>query len=280
MIRHLSTFIIGVTGAVATVTRDFFFRRLRRRDRSRVLGVIPARYKSSRFPGKPLVNIAGVPMIVRTYQQALKSRLITRLVVATDDSRIKQVCEAVGAEVIMTDEDLLNGTERCAQALRKLSGEYDVVVNIQGDEPLIDHEVIDAVIEALQADHTAVYSTPVAKMRCDEVTNKGRVKCIFDQMGYAIYFSRGVIPHNKTGEVDPQQEYWLHLGLQCYDAMFLIRYPDLPPTPCQLQEDLEQLKVIEHGYKMKVVKVEHAAHGVDVPEDVDSIEALMTKSQC
>ena len=248
------------------------------RRRSRVLGIIPARYNSSRFPGKPLASISGVPMIVRTFKQASRAKLITHLVVATDDSRIKRVCENAGAEVVLTDEDLLNGTERCAQALQRLSGTYDIVVNIQGDEPLIDPEVIDKVIDALQSSPNVAYSTCVTPLKHDEVHRSSRVKCIVDQHGYAIYFSRGMIPSNKTGEVDITHEYWLHLGLQCYDSGFLLKYTALPQTPCQLQEDLEQLKAIEHGYRIKVVKVEHDAHGVDEPGDISSIETIIAKS--
>ena len=214
-------------------------------------------------------------MVVRTYQQASKSHYLTRLVVATDDLRIKQACEDAGAEVIMTDGDIPNGTERCAQALDRVAGEYDIVVNIQGDEPLIEPEAIDKVVEALQNDAKAVYSTPVTRLPHEEVKQRARVKCIMDQQGYAIYFSRGVLPFNKNGLVDPAHEYWLHLGLQCYTADFLRVYPTLQPTPCQLQEDLEQLKAIEHGYRIKVVKVDYAAHGVDEPDDVASIEVIM-----
>ena len=239
--------------------------------------MIPARYASSRFPGKPLVMIKGKPMIVRTYEQAAKATTLTRLVVATDDVRIKRACEAAGAEVVMTDDDIPNGTERAAQALDRLGGKFDVVVNIQGDEPLIEPGIIDDVVRALQRSPDSVYSTPVTPLKREEVQMHSRVKCIVDQAGYAMYFSRGMIPNNKTGAVDPEHEYLLHLGLQCYDAKFLRIYPKLPPTPLQLQEDLEQLKVIEHGYRMKVVRVNHCAHGVDEPGDVASIEAIMDR---
>lgn len=239
--------------------------------------MIPARYASTRFPGKPLVMIAGKPMIVRTYEQAKKASKLTKLVVATDDVRIKEACEKAGAEVVMTDDDIPNGTERCAQAMQRTSGTYDIVVNIQGDEPLIEPEIIDDVVRALQDSPDAVYSTPVTPLKHEEVTMQGRVKCITDQKGYAIYFSRGMIPNNKSGKVATDYEYSLHLGLQCYDAKFLTVYPKLPATPLQLQEDLEQLKVIEHGYKIKVIRANHCAHGVDEPEDVASIEAIIKR---
>eukprot|EP00217_Crustomastix_stigmatica_P010960 CAMPEP_0183797136 /NCGR_PEP_ID=MMETSP0803_2-20130417/14680_1 /TAXON_ID=195967 /ORGANISM="Crustomastix stigmata, Strain CCMP3273" /LENGTH=313 /DNA_ID=CAMNT_0026041795 /DNA_START=38 /DNA_END=976 /DNA_ORIENTATION=+ len=240
--------------------------------RSRVLGVIPARYASTRFPGKPLVQILGKPMIQRTYEQAKKAVKLDRLVVATDDERIAEACRACGAEVVMTGEDIPNGTERCNEAASKLKESYDIVVNIQGDEPLIEPEIIDEVVQALQDAPDAVYSTPCTSLKPEEVEMRGRVKCITDQNGYAIYFSRGMLPYNKKGVVDPKHPYLLHLGLQCYDRGFLKKYGSMPATPLQLQEDLEQLKVIENGYKIKVITVDHKAHGVDEPEDVQSVE--------
>ena len=246
--------------------------------RTRVLGVIPARYASTRFPGKPLVMIAGKPMIVRTYLQAKKATQLDALVVATDDERIRDAIVKAGGDVVMTDEAIPNGTERCAQAVDRTAGEFDIVVNIQGDEPLIEPEIIDEVVLALKnAPKDCVYSTPVTPLKHEEVTMQGRVKCITDVNGYAIYFSRGMLPNNKKGKVDPSFDYWLHLGLQCYDREFLRLFPKMPATPMQMQEDLEQLKVIENGYKIKVIRVNHCAHGVDEPEDVASIEKIIAE---
>tara|TARA_Y100000739_G_scaffold205821_2_gene193304 strand:- start:1397 stop:2362 length:966 start_codon:yes stop_codon:yes gene_type:complete len=246
--------------------------------RTKVLGVIPARYASTRFPGKPLVMIAGKPMIVRTYLQAKKATQLDALVVATDDERIRDAIVKAGGDVVMTDEAIPNGTERCAQACERTAGEYDIVVNIQGDEPLIEPEIIDEVVLALKnAPRECVYSTPVTPLKHEEVKMQGRVKCITDVNGYAIYFSRGMLPNNKKGEVDTSFDYWLHLGLQCYDREFLKLFPKMPATPMQMQEDLEQLKVIENGYKIKVIRVNHCAHGVDEPEDVASIEKIIAE---
>ena len=246
--------------------------------RTKVIGVIPARYASTRFPGKPLVMIAGKPMIVRTYLQAKKATQLDALVVATDDERIRDAIVKAGGDVVMTDEDIPNGTERCAQAVDRTAGEYDIVVNIQGDEPLIEPEIIDEVVVALKnAPKDCVYSTPVTPLKHEEVTMQGRVKCITDVNGYAIYFSRGMLPNNKKGKVDTSFDYWLHLGLQCYDREFLKLFPKMPATPMQTQEDLEQLKVIENGYKIKVIRVNHCAHGVDEPEDVASIEKIIAE---
>ncbi|CAI0437727.1 unnamed protein product [Linum tenue] len=293
-----------------------------RKFRSRVVGIIPARFASSRFPGKPLVQILGKPMIQRTWERAKLATSLNHVVVATDDEKIAECCRGFGADVIMTSESCRNGTERCNEALQKLQQKYDVVVNIQGDEPLIEPEIIDGIVKALQAAPDAVFSTAVTALKPEDAFDPNRVKCVVDNKGYAIYFSRGLIPYNKSGKVNPRFPYMLHLGIQVwtrvflatvfcirtlikgrisvllllystsqivfltlhndviwsfqsYDTKFLKLYAELPPTPLQLEEDLEQLKVLENGYKMKVIKVDHEAHGVDSPEDVEKIEALM-----
>ncbi|XP_073116374.1 3-deoxy-manno-octulosonate cytidylyltransferase, mitochondrial-like isoform X2 [Elaeis guineensis] len=245
--------------------------------RSRVVGIIPARFNSSRFQGKPLVPILGKPMIQRTWERAKLASSLEHVVVATDDEKIAECCRGFGADVIMTSESCQNGTERCCEALQKLKRNYDIVVNIQGDEPLIEPEIIDGVVQALQRAPDAVFSTAVTSLKPEDGPDPNRVKCIVDKFGYAIYFSRGLIPYNKSGKVNPQFPYLLHLGIQSYDSKFLRIYRQLPPTPLQLEEDLEQLKVLENGYKMKVIKVQHDARGVDTPEDVEKIETLMRR---
>jgi 3-deoxy-manno-octulosonate cytidylyltransferase (CMP-KDO synthetase) len=243
--------------------------------RTRVIGIIPARMASSRFHGKPLVQILGKPMIQRTWERAKLAKTLDHVVVATDDEKIADCCRGFGADVIMTAESCRNGTERCNEALEKLEKKYDVVVNIQGDEPLVEPEIIDGIVKALQEAPDAVFSTAVTSLKPDDAFDTNRVKCVVDNRGYAIYFSRGLIPHNKSGKANPKFPYLLHLGIQSYDTKFLKIYPELPPTPLQLEEDLEQLKVLENGYKMKVIKVEHDAHGVDTPEDIEKIESYM-----
>lgn len=243
--------------------------------RSRVVGIIPARFASSRFQGKPLAQILGKPMIQRTWERAKLATTLDHVVVATDDEKIRECCRSFGADVIMTSESCRNGTERCSEAIQKLEKKYDIVVNIQGDEPLIEPEIIDGIVKALQEAPDAVFSTAVTSLKLEDAFDPNRVKCVVDNSGYAIYFSRGLIPFNKSGKANPQFPYMLHLGIQSYDTRFLKIYPQLEPTPLQLEEDLEQLKVLENGYKMKVIKVDHEAHGVDAPEDVEKIESLM-----
>ncbi|KAH7276575.1 hypothetical protein KP509_39G012700 [Ceratopteris richardii] len=261
--------VAGCGIATAMVAGKYFTSRVR----SRVVGIIPARYASSRFPGKPLALIIGKPMIQRTWEQAKLATSLDAVVVATDDDRIAESCRRFGADVVMTSESCLN--ERCQEALKKLKKRYDLVVNIQGDEPLIDPEIINGVVKILQAAPDAVFSTAVTALQPEDAMNPNRVKCVVSRKGYAIYFSRGLIPFNKSGKVNPDFPYLLHLGIQCYDAKFLDVYTSLPSSPLQLEEDLEQLKVLENGYKMKVIKVNHEAHGVDAPEDVEKIEAFM-----
>ncbi|GKB98956.1 3-deoxy-manno-octulosonate cytidylyltransferase, mitochondrial [Tanacetum coccineum] len=270
--------------ATALAVGYYYYRRSATLFRSRVVGIIPARFASSRFEGKPLVEILGKPMIQRTWERARLATTLDRVaklnnfrfvVVATDDERIAECCRGFGADVIMTAESCRNGAERCSEALQKLEKKYDIVVNIQGDEPLIEPEIIDGIVKALQTTPDAVFSTCVTSLKPEDAFDPNRVKCVVDNRGYAIYFSRGLIPFNKSGKVNPEFPYNLHLGIQSYDSEFLKIYPDLTPTPLQLEEDLEQLKVLENGYKMKVIKVDHDAHGVDTPEDVAKIENFM-----
>uniref|UniRef100_A0A1J3IRN6 3-deoxy-manno-octulosonate cytidylyltransferase n=1 Tax=Noccaea caerulescens TaxID=107243 RepID=A0A1J3IRN6_NOCCA len=265
--------LAGTAIAAAIGARAYLGRS--RKFRSRVVGIIPARYASSRFEGKPLVQILGKPMIQRTWERSKLATTLDHVVVATDDERIADCCRGFGADVVMTSESCRNGTERCNEALEKLEKKYDVVVNIQGDEPLIEPEIIDGVVKALQVAPDAVFSTAVTSLKPEDGLDPNRVKCVVDNRGYAIYFSRGLIPYNKSGKVNPDFPYMLHLGIQSFDSKFLKVYSELQPTPLQLEEDLEQLKVLENGYKMKVIKVDHEAHGVDTPDDVEKIESLM-----
>ncbi|XP_020106012.1 3-deoxy-manno-octulosonate cytidylyltransferase, mitochondrial [Ananas comosus] len=267
--------VVVLAGAAAAAAAAALYLRRSRNLRRRVVGIIPARFASSRFEGKPLVRILGKPMIQRTWERAKLASTLDHVVVATDNEKIAECCRGFGADVIMTSESCRNGTERCNEALQKLGKTYDIVVNIQGDEPLIEPEIIDGIVRALQGAPDAVFSTAVTALKPEDAFDPNRVKCVINNSGYAIYFSRGLIPFNKSGKVNPKFPYLLHLGIQSYDTKFLKIYPQLPPTPLQLEEDLEQLKVLENGYKMKVIKVDHDAHGVDTPEDVEKIEALM-----
>ncbi|CAI5533349.1 unnamed protein product [Closterium sp. Naga37s-1] len=225
------------------------------------------------FPFPPLLLLTAH----HTWERAKLAQTLDRVVVATDDERIASCCQGFGAEVVMTSAACGNGSERCAEAVERLKGQWDVVVNIQGDEPLIDPATIDAVVIALQEAPEAVAATAVADIKASAAPDPNRVKCVVDSRGFALYFSRALIPHNRDGVPHPGFPYMLHLGLQAYDAAFLARYKASEAGRLEEEEQLEQLRILEQGCKVKVVKVAHSAHGVDVPADVKRIEDLLLR---
>lgn len=241
----------------------------------KILGVIPARYASSRFPGKALAQIAGKPMICRVYERASRSRYLTRLVVATDDERIAQAARRCGAPVRMTRPDHLSGTDRVAEVA---AGENaDLVVNIQGDEPLIDPEAIDAAAMALLHDPEVPMGTLRKRIEnpadCD---NPNVVKVVTDRFGDAIYFSRHPIPYVR-GERPPGLHF-KHIGLYVYRREFLLGYSDLPVGPLEQAERLEQLRALENGHRIRVVETEYESMGVDTPEDLERVSRLFAQN--
>ncbi len=236
------------------------------------VGVIPARYASSRYPGKPLTELLGLPMIQRVYEGARSARSLDAVVVATDDDRIADACRAFGAEVALTRDDHPTGSHRVCEAVAGRS--EDIVVNIQGDEPLIEGYVIDAAVDALAADPEAPMSTVVHPLSDDAADDPNRVKVVLDQRGRALYFSRSRIPYLRgDGETPP---FWQHVGLYAYRREFLQAVVELPATPAELAEGLEQLRALEHGYPIHCAVVEgwHSVP-VDVPADVAKVEALL-----
>ncbi|CAI7756900.1 unnamed protein product, partial [Closterium sp. NIES-54] len=210
-----------------------------------------------------------------TWERAKLAQTLDRVVVATDDERIASCCQGFGAEVIMTSAACGNGSERCAEAVEKLKGQWDVVVNIQGDEPLIDPATIDAVVIALQEAPEAVAATAVADIKASAAPDPNRVKCVVDSRGFALYFSRALIPHNRDGVPRSGFPYMLHLGLQAYDAAFLAQYRASELGRLEEEEQLEQLRILEQGCKVKVVKAAHSSHGVDVPADLPQLSTIV-----
>lgn len=245
-----------------------------------VIGIIPARYASTRFPGKPLIDIKGKTLIQRTYENALRATSLKSIVVATDDQRIYDHVQGFGGQVVMTSPHWPTGTDRLAEVLLnepKLN-KADIVVNIQGDEPCLDPAVIDAVSAILINDPEAVMSTAMTPLKNEaDVCNPNIVKCVVDTFGTALYFSRAMIPYNKTGKYDPATSYFRHLGIYAYRPSFLSLYQQLPATPLQLAEDLEQLKVLEHGFRIKVALVEEMTIGVDTPQDIQKVEQWLCR---
>lgn len=245
----------------------------------RSIGIIPARYASSRFPGKPLAMILGKTLLQRTYENALRCTSLSKVVVATDDERIFSHVKSFGGDVLMTSVECENGTERLAEVYRlNPTLRSNIVINIQGDEPCVDPATIDAVIAILKADPNASMSTAATLLKSsEEAVNLAIVKCTIDINQNALYFSRSLIPANKTGSYCSKTSYYRHIGIYGYRSDFLLEYVKLPKTPLQAIEDLEQLKALEYGHRIKVAFVNEASIGVDTPEDIQEIEKLLCK---
>lgn len=236
------------------------------------VGVIPARYPATRFPGKPLAPIAGAPMVRWVWEGARTAKSLGRVIVATDDERIADACRGFGAEVALTRADHPTGTDRLAEVAAGL--DEDIVVNIQGDEPLIEGFVVDAAVDALRGDPEVPMSTVVHSALAADVDDPNRVKVVLDRQGRALYFSRSRIPHRREGQDAPP--YWQHVGLYAYRRPFLAEYVSLEPTPASESEQLEQLRALEHGHPIRCAVVEGwRSLPVDVPEDVPPVEARL-----
>ena len=238
----------------------------------RVIGVIPARYSSTRFPGKPLADINGKSMVLRVVEQAEKCMMLNEVIVATDDLRIFDHLHKFGKNAVMTRSDLRTGTDRCWAALKgRTSG---IIVNIQGDEPLLNPAVIDSLISALGSSDEFVCSTPV-KLISDltEADNKNVVKVVFDKNMSALYFSRSRIPFDRNSN----DVYFKHLGIYAYRTDFLKTFIELKSTRLELAESLEQLRILENGFRIKCVEVQDDSVGVDTPEDLERVKKLISE---
>ena len=243
---------------------------------TRILGVIPARFASSRFPGKALALLAGKPLLQHVYERASQARYLSKLIIATDDDRIAKAARLFGAQVQMTRPDHLSGTDRVSEVAS--SDRAEVVVNIQGDEPLIDPGAIDAAALALLDDPELPMATLKKHIEIPgEVNNPNVVKVVADHAGNAIYFSRCPIPYLRDGG-HGGIDHFKHIGLYVYRREFLLAYSALPMGPLEQAERLEQLRAIENGYRIRVVETEYESLGVDTPEDLERIAALFEPS--
>ncbi len=239
----------------------------------RVAAVIPARYGASRLPGKPLVEIAGRPMIQWVYDGCCDARQVDQVLVATDDARIAQTCLGFGAETVMTAVDHPSGTDRVAEAAAGL--DCDVIVNVQGDEPMIRGDVVDAVVDALARDAELPMATLAHPVEGAALDDPNRVKVTLDRRGRALYFSRSRIPYPRNKEIAGLRT-WQHIGLYAYRRAFLETFVGLYPSPLERCEGLEQLRALENGYPIGVGIVEGwESIPVDVPEDVARVEAAL-----
>ena len=237
----------------------------------RILCVIPARYASTRLPGKPLLDIAGKPMICRVYDRAIKAKCLTGAVVATDDRRILDAVEAAGGRAMMTSPDHPTGTDRLAEVAAAYP-DMELIINVQGDEPLIEPPLIDELAAAFQGDgalEMATVMTPVDDPA--EQRNPNNVKVVTDRQGYALYFSRSLLPYPRN---EGKASVFKHIGIYAYRRDFLLRYAKMPPTPLEQAESLEQLRALENGYRIKVICTDHHFVGVDTPEDLARVNEI------
>lgn len=239
----------------------------------RVLGIIPSRFESSRFPGKPLVDLKGKSMIQRVYEGAKSCQLIDECIVATDDERIMDHVNDFGGNVQMTSLDHQSGTDRCGEII-KLMNDYDVVVNIQGDEPLVDPKQLEQVIRLFQSEDTQIGTLAKAISDQEELFNSNRVKVVLDHQSNGMYFSRNPIPFNQKAKKEEWlngQSYYRHIGIYAFRTKVLEELVNLKPSKLESTESLEQLRWLFYGYKIRVGLTEIETPNIDTPEDVKEV---------
>ncbi|MBN2031623.1 3-deoxy-manno-octulosonate cytidylyltransferase [bacterium] len=248
------------------------------KNRITAVGIIPARFDSSRLPGKPLVDIGGKPMIQWVVERAHRAQLLSRVLVATDDQNIFSRVQAIGAEVIMTPSRIASGTDRVAHVAKDL--EADILVNIQVDEPFIEPKEIDLVTSILMEDDQAVMGTLMKRIKnVEELTSPNTAKVVVDKQSYALYFSRSPIPFSRDKKGHEawiqDQIYYKHVGIYSYRKDFLLQYSQWESTALENVEKLEQLRALENGYRIKVAETEFDTICVDTPEDLIKVRQLV-----
>ncbi len=245
----------------------------------KIVGVIPARYGSTRFPGKPLVSLQGRPLIQWTIEGAKKSKLLTDLIIATDDDRIKAAAEAVGAKVVMTDSELPSGSDRIHAAIKDI--DCDIVVNIQGDEPLVTGELVDRLAQVFVDDPKMDMATLAHPISEEELQSPNSVKVVLNCKDEALYFSRFAMPYSrvKAAEMGNYDGCLKHIGMYAYSKKFLKQFCEAPQALIEKAESLEQLRALYLGAKIKVVRVKEASLGVDTPEDLIKLEKLLSQGR-
>jgi 3-deoxy-manno-octulosonate cytidylyltransferase (CMP-KDO synthetase) len=236
----------------------------------KILCVIPARYASTRLPGKPLADINGKPMIQRVYERACLAKTPAQVLVAADDERVFDAVRNCGGQVMMTAKDHATGTDRLAEVAKKYI-DMDIIINVQGDEPLIEPQIIDALAAAFIEDpklNMATIKTPIADA---EKENPNNVKVVTDRNGYALYFSRSLMPYPRA---DTGVQVYKHIGIYAYRRDFLLKYAVMESTPLEKTESLEQLRALENGYKIKVLETNFKFVGVDTQEDLLKVNEI------
>jgi 3-deoxy-manno-octulosonate cytidylyltransferase (CMP-KDO synthetase) len=242
------------------------------------VGVIPARWASTRFPGKVLADLNGKPVIQYVWQQAKKAMHLDEVVIACDDQRVCDVCTRFGAKAVMTSPDHASGTDRIAEAVTEIAA--DIVVNIQGDEPMIDPRVIDALVQALKDEEDVPMATVVKRITDPaQIGNPNVVKVVIDKKGAALYFSRHAIPFNRDGRTPDGGKYFKHLGIYAYRKEFLTGFHALPHSSLEQIEKLEQLRVLEAGYRIQTIETDVETIGIDTPEDLERAVRLLREGE-
>lgn len=235
------------------------------------LCVIPARYASTRLPGKPLADIAGKPMIVRVYEQASQARRLDGVIAAVDDERVYEAVVSHGGRAMMTAKNHPTGTDRLAE-VAAAHPEAELIINVQGDEPLIEPDLIDALAVAFEEEPELQMATVKSPMTDEnEMRNPNNVKVVTDKKGYALYFSRSLLPYPRE---DTGVTVYKHIGIYAYRRDFLLQYAKMEPTALEQTESLEQLRALENGYKIKVIATDFRFVGVDTPEDLAEVNRL------
>ena len=233
------------------------------------IAIIPARFQSTRLPGKPVLKIEGRTLIEHVYRRVELARSVKRIMVATDDARVAEAVAGFGGVAIMTSPAHQSGTDRLAEAAKGLP-DWELVVNVQGDEPMIEPEAIDRAVSAAALGDAEMVTLMTRITSPEDIADPNRVKVVTDRQGRALYFSRSPVPSSGTT--------FLHLGLYVYRAGFLRQFTQLERTPLEIAERLEQLRVLEHGYRIRVVEVESASWGIDTPADLEKFESILRRS--
>jgi 3-deoxy-manno-octulosonate cytidylyltransferase (CMP-KDO synthetase) len=241
-----------------------------------IIGIIPARFASTRFPGKALIDIGGRSMIQRVYEQSKRSRSLNKIIVATDDQRILDHVISFGGEAVMTKEDHASGTDRCFEALSYVKEFYQYIINIQGDEPFIEPEQIDELAEALQ-DNVEIATQMIAIKNKEELFDAGEAKIVLNENNEALYFSRSPIPFVRNVSEESwhlHHTFYRQVGMYAYRKDILKKITQLPVSSLEKAESLEQLRWLQNGFKIKCVITKYESHCVDVPEDVERLRNL------
>lgn len=235
----------------------------------RAAAIVPARYQSSRFPGKPLAPILGKPMIQRVYDGVREARLVDRIVIATDDERIREAAKSFGAEAVLTSRDHNSGTERAAEVAQVI--ENTIIINVQGDEPLVTGGLVDSLVEALQDEELKMASLMAKVFELELMASPNINKVVTDEKGFALYFSRAAVPYQAS------DYFYQHIGIYGYRRDFLIEFARMKPSRLERLERLEQLRALEHGCRIKMVEAPYRILSVDTPGDIIKVEEFLRK---